>query len=343
MFAIGLSILNVLIERERRGEFKLNRRYATGLMLMTTFAASIGGLATPIGTAPNIIGLGYIRKTLGVEIPFFTWSLIGVPVVIGLFAWLAFYLTALSPAGVRELPGSREMIEQERKRLGRWTTGQISTAVTFGLTVLMWITPGVIALTLGEQSGAYKRASELMNEGVAALVGAVLLFVLPGDREGRAITWNEAVKIDWGVVLLYGGGIALGTLMIDTGLAKAVGDGLTRLLPVQGSPLGMLIAATAVAAILSETTSNTASATMIVPVVIARAQSAKVDPLEPALGATMGASLGFMLRVSTRCNAIVYGSGYIPITRMMKYGIMLDVVGVGVIVGLVRLIVPHIR
>jgi sodium-dependent dicarboxylate transporter 2/3/5 len=278
-----------------------------------------------------------------VDIPFFKWSLIGAPIVIALFAWLAFYLTALSPAGVKELPGSHEMLEAERRRLGRWTRAQISTAIVFGITVLMWVTPGIFALVLGENHPTYRTLSELLPEGVAAIIGAVLLFLLPGDRDGRAINWSEAAQIDWGVVLLYGGGMALGTLMIDTGLAKAVGEAMTKLLPVQGSPLAMLIAATAVAAILSETTSNTASATMIVPVVIALAQSAKVDPLEPAIGATMGASLGFMLPVSTPCNAIVYGSGLIPITRMIRYGILLDVVGVVVIVGLVKLIVPWIR
>ena len=343
MFAIGLSILRVMMERDARGEFTFNRRYATGLMLMTTFAASIGGLATPIGTAPNIIGLGYIRDALGVQIPFFKWSLIGVPVVLALYAWLAFYLTALSPAGIKILPGSHEMLEAERNRLGRWSTPQYSTAIAFGITVGLWVTPGLAALVLGETSKTYRWMSDVMPEGVAAIIGAVLLFLFPGDRDGRAINWSEAVKIDWGVVLLYGGGLALGTLMFNTGLAKAIGESLTQLLPVQGSPLAMLIAATAVAAILSETTSNTASATMIVPVVIALAQSAGVDPLEPALGATMGASLGFMLPVSTPCNAIVYGSGYIPITRMIRYGILLDIVGVVIIVAMVKLLVPLIR
>jgi sodium-dependent dicarboxylate transporter 2/3/5 len=343
MFAIGLSILSFLFEHEGERGAKINRRYATGLMLMTSFAASIGGLATPIGTAPNVIGLGYIREALGVQISFFKWCLIGVPVVIVLFIWLAAYLSFLCRAGVKEISGSHEMLERERDRLGPWTTAQVSTCIAFGVTVLLWITPGVAALVFGERSARYLTLSNVMHEGVSATVGAILLFLLPGDRDGRAINWGEAVQIDWGVVLLYGGGLALGILMFNTGLAKAVGEGLTHLLPVQGSGFRMLVAATVVAALLSETTSNTASATMIVPVVIALSKSAGVDPLEPALGATMGASLGFMLPVSTPCNAIVYGSGYIPIGRMMRYGLLLDVVGVVVIVGMVRLIVPWIR
>jgi sodium-dependent dicarboxylate transporter 2/3/5 len=144
-------------------------------------------------------------------------------------------------------------------------------------------------------------------------------------------------------VLLYGGGFALGVLSFKTGLADAVGRGLTGLLPIGGSSTVMLIAACLVAVIVSETTSNTASANMVVPVVIALAKGAGVDPLEPALGATFAASLGFMLPVSTPCNAIVYGSGYIPIGKMVKYGLLLDVVGVVVVVVMVKLLVPFLR
>jgi sodium-dependent dicarboxylate transporter 2/3/5 len=343
MFAIGMSIIAFLLEQEREGGVRINRRYATGLMLMTTFAASIGGLATPIGTAPNIIGLKYIRDSLGIQFPFFKWCVIGAPVVILLFLWLAFYLSALCKAGVKELPAGQEMMARQRDRLGPWTTAQISTAIAFGITVVLWITPGAVALVRGNQSPAYQWLTDTFPEGVAALTGALLLFLLPGNGGRRAISWEEAVQIDWGVVLLYGGGFTLGVLSFDTGLARAIGNGLTGLLPVEGSPLAMLIAATLVATLVSETTSNTASANMVVPVVIALARSAHVDPLAPALGATMGASLGFMLPVSTPCNAIVYGSGYIPIGRMIKYGLLLDIVGVVVIVAMVRLLVPVLR
>jgi sodium-dependent dicarboxylate transporter 2/3/5 len=179
-------------------------------------------------------------------------------------------------------------------------------------------------------------------EAVAAVVGATLLFLLPGDSGRRAITWEEAVKIDWGVVLLYGGGFALGVLSFQTGLAESVGRGLTGLLPMSGGT-GLLFVSVVVAVVVSEATSNTASANMVVPVVIALARAQGVDPLEPALGATMGASLGFMLPVSTPCNAIVYGSGYVPLSCMIRYGILLDIVGTFVIFALVKLIVPLLR
>ncbi|MDQ1591345.1 MAG: solute carrier family 13 (sodium-dependent dicarboxylate transporter), er 2/3/5 [Pyrinomonadaceae bacterium] len=343
MFAIGMAILAFLFDNEEAGGSKINRRYATGLMLMTSFAASIGGLATPIGTPPNVIGLGFIRQLVGVEFPFFKWAMIGTPVVIILFLYLSFYLNFLCPAGVGEIEGSREMLKRERERLGAWTRGQKSTLIAFLATVVLWVVPGFIALIAGDASAVYQAVNRRVPEAVAAIAGAMLLFLLPGDRRGeRAITWDEAVKIDWGVVLLYGGGFALGVLSFQTGLAEAIGYGLTKHLPISGG-LSLLFASTLVATLTSEATSNTASANMVVPVVIAISRAAGADPLEPALGATMGASLGFMLPVSTPCNAIVYGSGYIPLGRMIRYGLLLDVVGVFVIVALVRLLVPYLR
>ena len=339
MFGIGLSILAALRAPEVKAT--IDPRYATALMLMTSFAASIGGLATPIGTPPNVIGLGFIRSQLGAEIPFFSWMLLGVPIVVVLFILLYVYLNAVAPAGARELPAGADLIQRERAGLGPWTRGQRSVAIAFGITVALWVLPGVAALVAGEQSAAYLGLSRRLPEGVAALLGALLLFVLPGD-EGAAITWQDAVQIDWGVVLLYGGGFALGVLSFQTGLAEAMGRGLTGLLPIEGS-FGMLVASVLVAVILSETTSNTAAANMVVPVVISIANAAGLDPLEPALGATLAASLGFMLPVSTPCNAIVYGSGYIPLSRMIQHGLVLDLAGIVVIITLVRLLTPLVR
>jgi sodium-dependent dicarboxylate transporter 2/3/5 len=266
---------------------------------------------------------------------------LGVPVVLVLFGFLALYLRLAGPAGLRELPAGADLIRQERERLGPWTPGERSVALAFGLTVALWVLPGVAALVWGEASPFYLELSRRMPEGVAALVGAALLFVLPG-KEGPAITWEEATRIDWGVVLLYGGGFALGVLSFQTGLAEALGRGLTGLLPVHGS-LGLLVASVVLAAVLSETTSNTASANMVVPVVIAIGRASGLDPLEAALGATLGSSLGFMLPVSTPCNAIVYGSGFIPLGRMIRWGLVLDLVGIVVIITLVRMLSPLIR
>jgi sodium-dependent dicarboxylate transporter 2/3/5 len=338
MFGIGLSILAAL---RGSGTAVINPRYATGLMLMTSFAASVGGLATPVGTPPNVIGLGFIRSQLGVEISFFQWMLIGVPIVLLLFSFLYAFLNTVAPAGVQELPTGAELIRGERKALGPWTRGQRSVTIAFGVTVALWVIPGLVAIVAGEQSRVYQTLSQRLPEGVAALLGAMLLFVLRGDK-GPAISWKEAVQIDWGVVLLYGGGFALGVLSFQTGLAEAIGRGVTGLLPIEGSS-GLLVVSVVVAVLLSETTSNTASANMIVPVVISVARAARLDPLEPALGATLAASLGFMLPVSTPCNAIVYGSGLIPLGRMIRYGLALDLAGIVVIVALVKLLMPLLR
>ena len=225
------------------------------------------------------------------EIAFFRWMLIGVPVVLVLFTFLYVYLAAVAPGGRTELPGGAELIRRERERLGPWTRGQRSVALAFGGTVALWVLPGIVAVVAGESEPRVPGADAgSLPEGVAALLGAHALFLLPG-KDGPAITWREAVEIDWGVVLLYGGGFALGVLSFQTGLAEALGRGLTGLLPIEGS-FGLLVASVVVAAILSETTSNTASANMVVPVVISIARAAGMDPLEPALGATHGVEPG---------------------------------------------------
>jgi sodium-dependent dicarboxylate transporter 2/3/5 len=337
MFPIGISVLAAL--EGRPGAEGLSRRFGAALLLSASFAASIGGLATPVGTPPNLIGLGFIRRELEVELPFFSWMAVGLPVALVLLACALLDLSrAAAPAGAR-LEGIREVLLRERAELGALTRGERNTLFAFAVTVSLWVLPGVVALVAGADSPLYQALVRHLPEGVVALLGAGLLFVLPTDLRRLEFTlpWSEAVKIDWWIVFLYGGGIALGTLAFQTGLAEALGRGLTGLLGVH-SAFGLLLLSTALATVLSETTSNTASANMVVPVVIAFARSAEIDPLLPALGATLGASLGFMLPVSTPCNAIVYGSGRVPLARMLRHGLLLDVVGVVVIVAGVWLV-----
>ncbi|MDO8500860.1 MAG: DASS family sodium-coupled anion symporter [Gemmatimonadaceae bacterium] len=342
MYAIGMAILAFMADSAKRDGRTLDPNYATALMLMTSFAASVGGLATPIGTPPNIIGLGFIRELTGTEFPFFRWMMIGVPAVVLMLIAVFFVFRGAGKGVHTGMAESAGMLEREHELRGNWSTGEKSTVVAFSVTVFLWVLPGVLALAYGDASPQYKALTARIPEGVAALIGACLLFVLPGNQQGRAITWREAAKIDWGIVLLYGGGFALGVLSFKTGLAEAMGRGVLGYLPASGGT-GLLIASTIMAVILSEVTSNTASANMIVPVVISIARAAGVDPVEPALGATFGASLGFMLPVSTPCNAIVYGSGYIPLKRMMRYGVVVDIVGVVVIVTLVKVLLPLLR
>jgi len=337
MFPIGLALLAAL---ERHGS-GVSPAYGAALLLSNAFAASIGGLGTPVGTPPNLIGIGFIRRELQVPLPFFSWMALGVPIVAVLFVWAV--TTLLRSARTRaDVPGAMaKLLAAERDALGPWTRGQLNTVIAFGTTVFLWVLPGVLALVLGEDHAAYRSLTAMLPESVVALLGAGLLFVLPVDlrRHEFTLPWAEAVKIDWWIVFLYGGGIALGTLAFQTGLAEALGRALTALLGVQ-SPFGLLCLATALATLLSETTSNTASANMIVPTVLAFARSAGIDPLLPAIGATMGASLGFMLPVSTPCNAIVYGSGRIPLRTMLRRGLALDLAGVVTIVAVVWLLGP---
>jgi sodium-dependent dicarboxylate transporter 2/3/5 len=337
MYPIGLSMLAVLDAAAARA--RSTRVFTAALLLSNALAASIGGLGTPVGTPPNLIGLGFVRRELGVHVPFFTWMALGVPIVVLLFAAAVLLLGRACPVGEGE--GLATLVAREREARGAWSRGEKNTLVAFVLTVVLWVLPGVAALVLGADHPTTRELVATFPEGVVALLGASLLFVLPVDlaRHEFTLRWRDAVRIDWWIVFLYGGGIALGTLAFETGLAEAVGRGLTRLFGVRDE-LGLLVLSTALATVLSETTSNTASANMVVPVVIAFARSAGLDPLLPAVGATMGASLGFMLPVSTPCNAIVYASGRVPLRTMIRTGLVLDVIGVLTIVGVLAVLGP---
>jgi sodium-dependent dicarboxylate transporter 2/3/5 len=206
----------------------------------------------------------------------------------------------------------------------------------------LWITPGIIALARGADDPLFRWFNARVPEAMASLLGAILLFVLPTDlRRGEfTLSWRDAAKIDWGTILLFGGGLALGELMFSTGLAKWMGESIAH--GQADTVLGLTMLFAALGTIMSETTSNTASAAMVVPVAIAVSQAAGVPPIQPALAACLGASLGFMLPVSTPPNAIVYGSGLVPVRKMIRHGLMLDVVGWAAVVAVVMVVVPRV-
>jgi sodium-dependent dicarboxylate transporter 2/3/5 len=338
MTTIVTGILAAIEEAGRRSGRKPAPGFATGLMLCIAFAASIGGLATPIGTPTNLIGLGFIRKELGANISFPGWCAITLPIVVLMTTILVAVLARLFPAGIDRLDGVQEYVRAERAKLGPWTTGQFSTAAAFAITIVLWVVPGVALAVLDPAGAPAALLRNRLPESVAALVGAILLFVLPGDRgpdgrRRRAVAWHEA-RIDWDIVLLYGGGLALGELCFDKGLATAAGQAITGWIP-QGPWAGTVLVAVAavVAIVTSEFTSNVSSATIVVPIVIAMGRAVGADPLPAALAATLASSLGFMMPVSSPCNAIVYGSGRIPLRAMMAGGAVLDVIGAVVIVA----------
>jgi sodium-dependent dicarboxylate transporter 2/3/5 len=335
LFPIVVGITDTLervFAREREVPLPVSRSYATGLMLMTAYAASVGGLATPVGTPPNLIGLGMITNLAGRRIPFFEWMVLGLPVAAVMFVLLAGLLSWLHPAPRKRLAGLGSVLAPLKAGLAPWGRAQTFTLIAFLTAVVLWVLPGTVALIRSAHDPLYLRLSERLHEGVVALVAASLLFLLPtGWTPPRgALPWREAVKIDWGTILLFGGGLSLGGLMYSTGLAERLAR---TIMGTDASTTVWTITAVATlfAILITETTSNTASASMVVPVAIAVAQAAEVSPLPPALGATLGASLAFVLPVSTPPNAIVYASGRVPLLAMVRAGILFDLAGFGVI------------
>lgn len=359
MLPVGLSVLAFLRRAERQrgagdaptgaatesaapGGGSAFRAYATALMLATAFGASLGGLGTPVGSPTNLIGLGFLKEATGTSVTFFQWMALAVPIMVLLLGWTLWTLQRGGAPLPREIPGGRDFLLREKSALGRITRGEINVLAIFGGTVVLWLLPGVLALFGGMGAGTPARLfSERLPEGLVAIFGASALFLVPISlRERRfTLTWAEARRIDWGAILLLASGMALGRLCDRTGLARAVGEGLAAGLPAD-APVLLLAMSTLAAVIISEATSNMASATMLVPLVISIARGAGIDPTLPALGATIGASLGFMLPVSTAPNAMAYGTGLVPISRMVRYGILLDVAGVVVVTLVLALLGP---
>ena len=222
---------------------------------------------------------------------------------------------------------------RRRRALEPWTRGQRNCAFAFGVAAVLWLLPGVVAMAVPD-SPARKLLTTRLDEAVVAVFAATLLFLLPTDWRRRTFTieWRQAARIDWGTLLLFGGGLSLGGLMFESGLAKVIGTGLAETLGAQ-SRVAVVALAAALGIVLSELTSNTAATNMVVPVVISLAQARGLDPTLPAIAACFGASLGFMLPISTPPNAIVYGTGMVPIGRMFSTGVLLDLFGLIVVIA----------
>ncbi|MCS6885883.1 MAG: DASS family sodium-coupled anion symporter [Acidobacteriota bacterium] len=327
MFPIGLAIIGTFDRLHIE-----TRDYKAALMLICAFAASLGGLATPVGTPPNLIGISFIKQQLGRQITFIEWMSFGLPTVALLYLILFSYLYLLCARKLQPLAGISSLLKTEQSQLGRFSRGEINTLLAFTVTVVLWIAPSTVNLLIGEKH-VLTDLLKHFPESVAALVGACLLFILP-DKDGRStLSFAEAVKIDWAVMALYGGGITLGHMAFETKLSQAVGQWTIGLIPQ--SEYGLIAVTSAVSTMISELTSNVSAANMVIPAVIAITGS-----LRPAVAACLAASLGFMLPISTPTNAIVYSSGYIKLSQMIKYGLLLDSIGIVVITIITTLIVP---
>lgn len=317
-----------------------SRRYSTAVLLMVAYGASVGGIATPIGTPPNIIGIGMLQELSGVHISFLEWMAFAMPITAVMFVFLIVILGPFGKTGrwPKDMAQSGLLVE---KRPGKWSRGEKNTALCFAITVFLWLLPSLSELIAGKESIIAQTLGERLNEGICALIGACLLFVLPISTSTREFTmsWQRAVRIDWGTIILFGGGLSLGGLVFSTGLAADIGSVLSG--ATGANTLWSITAlGTALAIVLSETTSNTAAANMVIPIVIALAHGAGVSPVAPALGTCLGSSFGFMLPVSTPPNAIVFGTGLVPMTSMIKKGVVFDICGFFLIMGGLYVLCP---
>ncbi len=313
-------------------------RYATALLLITAFGASVGGIATPIGTATNVVALGFLRRPdiMGRPVDFLGWCVVGVPMMVLIFVGMFLWLRMVAPADRLNMPALRAYLRDEHARLGRWKQGEINTLAVFLIVIALWVTPGVLAiLGAAEMRSAFNAT---FPEEIVALLAPVLLFLLPVDWRARQFTLElgDFQRIDWGTILMFGAALSLGVLMFRTGLAEAVGRAVFNWL---GTRDLWTLTAVAIAAgiLLSEFTSNTAAASALLPVVHQLCVEAGVDPLPPLLGVTFAASFGSSLPVSTPPNAIVYSTGLTPVRRMIPAGL-----GVDVVAGLVIWSILHI-
>ncbi|GAB3264614.1 SLC13 family permease [Arthrobacter pigmenti] len=338
----ALGILTVIAQlMQDRGLVKANfdplrLRVGAALLLMLAYGASVGGLLTPVGSPPNLIGRGLIEEATGTRITFAQWMATAFPVCLAMFAVLALIMFLLNKPEVRRIEGIEEYIREQKAIQGKMSRAEKNTLFAFGFTVALWLLPAFASLFAGPDSPAYLFLNDRLDEGVVAVLGAALLFILPTNwKERRAtLTWSEAAKIDWGTIILFGTGIIFGSLLADTGLAETIGTGAAENLNITNI-VAITVFSAVLAVLISETTSNTASAAVIVPIVIPLCQAMGVDPFVPAMAATFAASFGFMLPVATPQNAIVYGTGAVPITRMIRTGLSFDILGVLLIVTIV--------
>jgi len=336
MLPVGLGILRSLgaIGDSAKG------RFPTGFMLMLTWSSSVA-VGLPIASPPNLIAISMIRDLAGRRLTFFDWVAVTMPLAVLMLALCWLILWVRYGSGASAGGDVQAYVTAERERLGSWSRAEVNVAVVFAIAGILWMLPGAIAMLTSPEAPIPRFFETRLPEAVVALIAAILLFVLPTNlRRGEfTLTWRKAVRIDWGTILLFGGGLSLGKLMFETKLAAAVGAAVVK---VSGAESVWALTAVAIVlgVLISEASSNTASASMIIPTVIAVAGTLGVSPIPPVLGAALGASFGFMLPVSTPPNAIVYGSGLVPLNEMITSGIWLDVMG-GILIWVgLRIICP---
>jgi sodium-dependent dicarboxylate transporter 2/3/5 len=307
-----------------------NRNFALATLLGVAYAASIGGLGTIVGSPPNGILVRYL-ETRGQQVGFLDWMMIGVPAMLA-FLPLAWLVNAklLFPTRIREIEGGREYIAGEWEKLGRPSRGERITLVVFSCTVALWI---FRPLLIDVAVGGVRPFAKLSDAGIA-MAAALALFMIPVDRERgeMAMDWETAVKLPWGVLILFGGGLALAGAAEANGVAVYIGSlaqGLSAW-PAWAALLAMI----AIMVFMSEVTSNTAQVATMVPILAALAPVLGLPPAMLLVPATLGASCAFMMPVGTPPNAIVFGTGLVRIPQMMRAGLWLNLSGILLIFAL---------
>ena len=335
MLPIGLAVLKLVFERvehldvddpaEMTGAGAPN--FATALMIGIAFAASIGSLATLIGTPPNLFMATYLRDNHDIAIGFAQWMFFGVPlaVVFMLITWLVI-TRVMYPPRMDEIPGGRELIQDELDKLGPMSRGEKAVSVVFGVTVALWL----LRVPLQEQVFA-GTTLEGIDDAAIAIAAAIALFAIPVDRTHGvfALDWATAKELPWGILLLFGGGLSLAAAVGENGVDTFIGEQVQAL---GGLPSLLLIAfVAAIVIFLTELTSNTATTAAVVPILGGVATGLGYGPMVLVVPAALAATCAFMLPVATPPNAIVFGSGHITIQQMARIGIILNLIGIGLI------------
>lgn len=337
MVTIGLAVLQRTIEKieqqpgntidTRKGHFK----FGIALMLGIGYSSSIGGVATLIGTAPNAIFAGIVQQNYGQTINFVDWIKFAMPLSLLMLIISWFYLTHLAwPAELKQIPGGRDTFDQELEQLGPISSQERKVLMILILVAVLWLANGLITI----------EALHFVRDSTIAIACALLLFIIPSDFKKREflLDWKTAVTIPWDILILFGGGFALALGFSESGLTKAVAEQLRIL---EGSNLVIIIAAvTTLVILVTEVTSNTATASISLPIMIALAEAMQVHPYGLMITATIAASFAFMLPVATPPNAIVFGSRYVTIPQMVKSGIWLYLIGLVLITCFVTLVLP---
>ena len=344
MVPIALSVVDLVL-RTRTGcglkesggippDRIAERNFATGLLLCIAYAASIGGIATIIGSPPNGIAVRYIRQTFGRDLSFFDWLLIGGPFTL-LFLPIAWLLLTrvLFRTDIGEIPGGRRYFDAEYRKLGPLSRGERVVLAVFGGAAFLWTcSPLLKGMTI---AGA-KPLAALSDTGIAMLA-AMALFVIPADpvTGARAIDWAGAVKLPWGVLMLFGGGLTLATAIEANGVSTFIGNASRGLAGLP--PLVLLLVIVAMTVFLSELTSNTAQVSTMLPVLSAMAPALGMNPYTLIVACTLGASSAYMMPVGTPPNAIVFGTGMVRLPQMMRAGFVVNLAGILVITALAAL------